>query len=217
MKRFLLITFIGLLSSHFAFSQNINFETDEEYYSAKEKSFSIILGDMYELVYHAIIPFDVGGSVDMYLFPQTTGVAMVTMELLRKDGDIPLRSRIGTYEFIAFSKYDVASNEAKAIIYKMNNIFTVLGNYSTEAVLNPFETCEIPTENENICIIFDEYPTNNQFNFDGKKHGLLLIIEVFQDEMNFAMKYGTRNLLRLLKEKGFYPFSDLDRESVIAQ
>jgi hypothetical protein len=41
---------------------------------------------------------------------------------------------------------------------------------------------------------------------------LLLCIEVFRSEMEYAMKNGSEALFRLLKERGYYhPYSDLDR------
>jgi hypothetical protein len=40
-------------------------------------------------------------------------------------------------------------------------------------------------------------------------------MEVHRDEMDFAMANGTGKLIEKLKEKGYYPYSDLNRESVI--
>jgi hypothetical protein len=105
----------------------------------------------------------------------------------------------------------------KKIERRMCEILTVVGRYSFEAVLNPGETCEIPgKEGEpNKCLIFDEYQENGiPFDIDGKKHCLLLCLEVFRSEMEYAMKNGSAPVLRKLKEKGHYPYSDLDRESV---
>jgi len=76
---------------------------------------------------------------------------------------------------------------------------------------------EIPRDGEaNRCIVFDEYrPDNKDFLIGDRKHGLLLVIEVFRDEMEYAMENGSDKLLTKLKEKRFYPYSDLDRESVL--
>ena len=40
-------------------------------------------------------------------------------------------------------------------------------------------------------------------------------MEVHRDEMEFAMNNGTAELIEKLKEAGYYPYSDLDRKSVI--
>jgi Suppressor of fused protein (SUFU) len=47
-----------------------------------------------------------------------------------------------------------------------------------------------------------------------KKHGLLLMIEIHREELDFARKYNSRELLKRLKEAGHYPYSDLDRKPV---
>jgi hypothetical protein len=84
--------------------------------------------------------------------------------------------------------------------------------------LEPLETCELPLhEGEpNLCLIFDEYkPDGKEFKIGDKRHGLLLIVEVFREEMEYAMANGTGKLIEKLKRKGYYPYSDLNRESVI--
>jgi hypothetical protein len=39
-------------------------------------------------------------------------------------------------------------------------------------------------------------------------------MEVFESEMEFAQQEGTEKPLSKLKEKGYYPYSDLDRQAV---
>src|SRR5918912_1106382 len=76
--------------------------SDEDYekdYELKSKALEDILGKMHNLVGHAIIPFAVGGAVDMYYFPNhISGTGFATMELLEPDGTGPLPNRLGTYE-----------------------------------------------------------------------------------------------------------------------
>ncbi|CAM4277868.1 suppressor of fused domain protein [Flavobacterium terrigena] len=68
---------------------------------------------------------------------------------------------------------------------------------------------------ENNCLILDNYkPENKEFKIGDRSHHLLLCIEVFRSEMEFARKNGSAKLIELLKEKGFYPYSDLDRTPV---
>jgi hypothetical protein len=63
---------------------------------------------MYDLVGHAIIPFRVGGPVDIYRFPHAIdGTAFATMELIEADGTGPKPSRIGTYELIACTRHKI--------------------------------------------------------------------------------------------------------------
>lgn len=197
-------------------------EEVEKAYEEKEKGLETVLGKMYGMVGHAIISFEVGGAVDMYYFPNhIRGTGFATMELLDPNGNGPKPNRLGTYELVAFTKETY--NESEEISTAFNSIerrvcgiFTSIGNYSFQAVLNPNETCEIPTDGDaNRCLVFDNYqPDNKDFKIGDRKHHLLLCLEVFRSEMEFARKKGVAELLSLLKQKGFYPYSDLDREPV---
>ncbi len=156
----------------------------------------------------------------MYYFTNAIpGTACVTMELIEPDGSGPKPNRIGTYELIAFTKHKY-STEKHSPFNKTNGrlcgIFTTLGHYSYEAVLNPKETCEIPmSQNETVCLILDEYKKDGvDFEINGRRHCLLLCIEVFRSELEYAMKHGSAVVLNRLKEKGHYPYSDLDRKPV---
>jgi len=202
--------------------------TEEEsmrYSRLKEAALERILGPMHEWVGHAVIPFQVGGAVDMYYFPdKVPGTGFATMELIEPDGSGPKPNRIGTYELLAFTRHRVPASAEKRseddpfhrIERRICGIFTCIGNYSYEAVLNPGDTCEAPwKEGEpSSWLIFDAYGSEGAFEIDGRKHCLLLCIEVFRSEMEYAMAKGSAAVIRKLKEAGHYPFSDLDREPV---
>ncbi len=200
--------------------------TDEEFeadYDLKLAGLERVLGKMHEMVGHAVIPFQVGGAVDMYYFPHDCeGTAFVTMELLNPDGSGPQPSSIGTYELLTFTKHDINDESVKepfsAIERRMCGLMTTIGFYSFEAVLNPGETCEVPAgEGEpNRCVVFDEYRKPGvDFRVGDREHGLLICMELFRSEMEYAMSEGSPKLLELLKSKGHYPNSDLDREPVV--
>jgi hypothetical protein len=203
--------------------------TDEQYechYKFEEQGLERLLGPMHELVGHALIPFQIGGNVDMYYFPNgIEGTGFATMELIEPDGSGPKPNRIGTYELVSFTKHKIPPEETdkdqnhsfNKIERRMCGIMTVVGFYSHEAVLNPGETCEVPMgEGEaNVCLIFDEYSRDGlHFEINGKRHCLLLCVEVFRSEMEYAMKHGSAVVLTELKKKGYYPYSDLDRKPV---
>jgi len=201
--------------------------TQEEYdkdYELKMVGLEHVLGKSYHLVGHAIIPFEIGGAVDMYCFPNgIKGTGFATMELLKPDGTGPIPNKLGTYELVAFTKHDIVedredTNPFNLIERRLCGILTSIGFYSFQAKLEPLETCEVPqSEGEpNICLLFDEYnPDGKEFLIGNRKHGLLLIMEIYRDEMEFAMNNGTGKLIEKLQEKGYYPYSDLDRKSVI--
>jgi hypothetical protein len=201
--------------------------TEQEYeldYERKTQGLEKVLGKIHDLVGHAIIPFSVGGTVDMYYFPNhIKGTGFATMELLEPDGSGPLANSLGTYELVAFTKHNYNNGEEdqtpfNLIERKICEIFTTIGFFSKEAVLNPNETCEVPNGEgeENTCLIFDLYePQNKEFKIGDRKHHLLLCLQIFRSEMNFAIENGSEELFKKLKSAGYYPYSDLDREPVI--
>ncbi len=202
--------------------QEFSQEQYDRDYEEKAKGLEDVLGKMHGLVGHAIIPFSVGGAVDMYYFPShIPGTGFATMELLDPDGNGPRPNRLGTYELVAFTKepYNESQETQTAfnlIERRICGFFTTIGNFSSGAVLNPNETCEVPREGEeNRCLVFDNYqPGNKEFWVGDRKHHLLLCLEIFRSEMEFARENGSPELFKLLKQKGFYPYSDLDREKV---
>jgi hypothetical protein len=200
--------------------------TEQEYEQdnkLKSKGLESVLGEMYDLVGHAIIPFAVGGAVDMYYFPKhIKGTGFATMELLAPDGTGPLPNKLGTYELVAFTKHDYNNSEEtpspfNVIERKFCGLFTRIGFFSRQAVLNPSETCEVPDGEgkESSCLVFDLYePDNKKFNIGDRQHHLLLCIEVFRSEMEFSRAGGSEQLFERLKQAGHYPYSDLDRQPV---
>lgn len=200
-------------------SQEEEHNKDDE---LKVKGLENVLCTMHNMVGHAIIPFDLGGSVDTYYFlNHIPGTGFATMELLDLDGKGPKPNTLGTYELAAFTRLPYNSSQEtqtpfNLIAEHICGIFTTIGNYSFEAVLNPNETCEIPMdEGENRYLIFDNYqPNNKEFKIGERKHHLLLCMEIFKSEMEFARENGGDQLLTKLKQAGYYPYSDLDREPV---
>lgn len=200
--------------------------TEQEHeldYELKSKGLESVLGEMHDMVGHAIIPFAIGGAVDMYYFPNhIKGTGFATMELLEPDGRGPLPNRLGTYELVAFTKHDYNNSEDtqtpfNLIERKVCGIFTTIGFFSREAVLNPNETCEVPNGEgeENSCLVFDLYePDDKKFNIGHRQHHLLLCLQIFRSEMDFAREKGSKELFKKLKIAGHYPYSDLDRQPV---
>jgi hypothetical protein len=197
-------------------------EQYDQDYELKTKGLEAVLGEMENLVGHAIIPFALGGAVDMYYFSKhIPGTGFATMELLDPSGNGPKPNRLGTYELVAFTRLPYSTTEDAQSLFnlierRICGIFTAIGGYSYDAVLNPGETCEVPGQGEeNSCLVFDLYKPNGAvFRIGEREHHLLLCLQVFRSEMEFARKNGTAALLDKLKEAGHYPYSDLDREAV---
>ena len=201
--------------------------TEEEFntdYDLKLQGLEQVLGKMHNLVGHAVIPFAIGGAVDMYYFPNhIKGTGFATMELLDPNGKGPLKNRLGTYELVAFTKYDYNTSGGtqtpfNLIERKACGFLTAIGLYSSQAVLNPKETIEIPNGEgkENTCLIFDLYePDGKKFTIGDREHHLLLCLQLFRSEMDYARQHGSDALFKILKEKEIYLYSDLDRAPVV--
>ncbi|MHC4215723.1 MAG: suppressor of fused domain protein [Planctomycetota bacterium] len=207
----------------------------EEHYEAKKAAMEAILGPLHEIVGHALIPFCLGGGVDMYYFCECMpGTVFVTMEMISPDGKGPKSNKMGTYELVTCTRlamppvepHEVRKQKIKdgtlsdfdIIDSRMCGIMTTIGNYGFHAVIEPGETAELPGEDENEInyLVFDEFDRKGvPFIVEDRKHGLLLCIEVFRSELDYARKSGSAALLAKLKEAGFYPYSDLDRKAVV--
>jgi hypothetical protein len=202
--------------------------SDEEYEKFDELKMiglESILGISHSVMGHAIIPFELGGSVDMYYFPNgIQGTGFATMELIEPDGTGPIHSHLGACELVAFTKLDFVEDTDNTTPFdiierRICSLFTAVGDYSYTADLTPLDTCEVPIDDtigQTACLILDEYSLDGQeFKIKNNTHGLLLIMEVHKNEMEFALAHGTTKLIDRLKEAGYYPYSDLERESVV--
>jgi Suppressor of fused protein (SUFU) len=198
-------------------------ESSQRWYDHKSKLLEQSLGKEHDMVMHAIIPYAIGGALDLYYYPNgIPGTGIATKELSELPDQGSSNASFQTYELVMFTRHRLNLDEAKdekspfgAAHSNINAILNLIARYSESASLNPGETCEFPKEMEGVggkCLIFDSYGLHNDelsTNF-----GLLLIIEVFRSEMDYARENGGAALLHRLKNAGHYPYSDLDREAV---
>ncbi len=182
------------------------------------------LGKEHDMVMHALIPFYIGGSLDLYYYPNgVPGTAVATKELSELPNEGPANDVYRSYELVMFTRHpldlDAARDENTDFGRAHTNISAILNliaRYSAEATLNPYETCEFPADMEAVggkCLIFDGYACHSDDL--AERFGLLALIEVFRSEMDFARKHGGAQLIERLKATGHYPYSDLDRNPVV--
>ena len=212
-------------------------ERYDEFDKAKEAALERILGPMDDIVGHALIPFGAGGTFDMYYFSSCMpGTVFATMELIDPDGNGPKPNILGTYEFVTCTKLKNTNTleeghkerlkrieeghltSFEKMEQRMCSIMTTLGRYSYSTALKHGDTAEVPyvDGDKSAYVIFDKFDSKEiPFEIEGKKHGLLLIMEVFLSELEYARKNRTRMLIDKLKTAGFYPYSDMDREAVV--
>jgi hypothetical protein len=198
-------------------------EAAQQWYDRKSAMMEAWLGKEHDTVMHAIIPYAVGGGLDLYYYPNgVPGTAIATKELSEVPGEGSSNDVYQSYELVMFTKrpldLDAAGDEdtpfgrVHAVI---NAILNSVAPYSAQATLNPNETCEFPADMPTVggrCLIFDGYPSYPED--EPAEFGLLAVIEVFRSEMVYARKNGGAQLLKRLKAKGYYPYSDMDRDPV---
>ncbi len=198
-------------------------ELAQRWYDRKSSLMETMLGKEHDMVMHALIPYAIGGGLDLYYYPNgIPGTAIATKELSDLPGEGPSNRVFRCYELVMFTRHaldlDAAKDEETPFgraHLAINAILNRIAPYSAQATLNPNETCEFPTDMPRVggrCLIFDGYPS---YSDEGPaEFGLLAVIEVFRSEMQHARKNGGAKLLKRLKEKGHYPYSDLDRKPV---
>jgi len=202
-------------------------DTDEEagrqWYEHKSVLMEAMLGRGHDTVMHALICYAAGGGLDLYYYPNgVPGTAVATMELSEAPGEGSSNAVYRCYELVMFTKHpldlDAAKDQSTAFGQAhavLNAVLNRVAPYSAQATLNPNETCEFPAGMPIVggrCLIFDGYPSYPKG--EPAEFGLLAVIEVFRSEMAFARKNGGAKLLKRLKAKGHYPYSDLDRKPV---
>ncbi|MBE7466106.1 MAG: suppressor of fused domain protein [Planctomycetes bacterium] len=195
----------------------------EAWYERKSKLMEEILGREHGMVMHAIIPYAVGGGLDLYYYPHgVPGTAIATKELSELPGQGSSNRVFSCYELAMFTRHALDLDQAKDASTAfgrahgtINSVLNMIARYSATASLNPNETCEFPAEMEHVggkCLIFDAYGAPKSV--PARAFGLLAVIEVHRSEMEFARAQGGAALLQRLKDAGCYPYSDLDREPV---
>lgn len=193
------------------------------WYDEKSMLMETILGPEHHMVMHALIPYAVGGALDLYYYPHAIpGTGIATKELSDLPGQGSSNKIFSCYELAMFTRHSLDLDQAKDVSTpfgqahsNINRILNCMAPYSADATLNRNETCEFPAEMEHVggkCLIFDAY--NSPTSELAPGFGILAIIEIHRSEMDFARSASGSELIQRLKAAGHYPYSDLDRDPV---
>lgn len=196
----------------------------QQWYDQKTALMVDRLGSEHDMVMHAIIPYAIGGGLDLYYFPNgVEGVGIATKELSDNPENGSSNDVFELYELVIFTRHAMNLDDAKddqtpfgKAHSNINAVLNVIAQYSAQATLNPNETCEFPEEMDNVggkCFIFDAYPSESAAD-ESEIFGVMVIIEIFRSEMDFARANGGGQLIQKLRDARHYPYSDLDREPV---
>lgn len=177
----------------------------EEVWNARADSLAQVLGPGHDMVFHAPHPFALGGNADVIAFyHHLKGVVYATAELTGKPN-------------ACYADYELMICHRSPDDWGPN-IISRLAPYTQEAYIGTGESMDIdtvaPTDSQIKAFLFDTYAT---FELYGMRNELRLCIGITKPELQFKLKHGTERLLAKLKEYRVYPFTDLDRESVLLE
>lgn len=195
----------------------------EAWYTAKTVKMETALGASDERVLHVIVADpDTGPFNTMFFGNNVPGTGLATCQLARPDQSGPSNSTYRSYEMIIFTREhvgqgddlsDVAGQSPAGLLRAAMN---ELAAYAFHASLEVGNTMEFPSDYDEYvggrCFLIDAYAPES---FD-ENFGLMLVIEIHRDEMAFAMEGHSKALLEKLKQAGVYPYSDLNRLSVLS-
>jgi hypothetical protein len=202
-------------------SEEHNHAAENQWYADKSVFMASVLGKEHGLVQHALLPFAVGGALDLYYYPNgLPGTGIATKELIDFEGNGPANREFPCYELVMFTRHDIdlenAHNEDTPFGKAHQNIADILNRiarYSTTATLNPGDTIEFPADIAKVggkCLFMVDYSNVEQPGPKGM--GLMLVMEVFRSEMEYSRQHGSAQLYKLLKRAGCFPYSDLERD-----
>ncbi|MCG6156532.1 suppressor of fused domain protein [Rubinisphaera margarita] len=195
----------------------------DQWYDEKSRMMAESLGEEHDSVLHAMIPYAVGGALDVYLYPNgLPGTGFATKELSEDLGECSRNDEFDAYEMVMFTRHALPHDPLKdeespfgQTLQSCNQFLNLMARYSAQAELNPGETCEFPEDMEDVggrSLIFDAYSAYESD--DGDTFGLLMLMEIFRSELEFTREHGGEELLDRLKAAGHFPYSDMDREPV---
>jgi hypothetical protein len=167
-------------------------------------------GPSADVVLHAPIPFDfgydAGGRADVVLFRQhIKGTVYATCDLMGR-GD-QMANALGAYELAVCHRHDEVWGA---------EVISALAYYTLEARVEPGQTMDLgpsaPKGSRLTAFLFDAFAT---FEMAGQRAGVLLCIGITSDELAACRRGRRERVLKALKSKGVYPFTDPGRRSVL--
>ena len=183
---------------------------DVDWFGERLATMEGALGKSADMVVHAVVPFDfgydAGGLADVVQFRNhVNGTVFATCDLM--GGSDQIANGLGTYELAICHRS--SENWGAAII-------AALAYYTLDAQLEPGQTMDLgasaPKGSRITALMFDDFAS---FEFKGHSAGVLLCIGITSDELSACRRGQRDRVVKALKSKGVYPFTDLDRRSVL--
>lgn len=169
-----------------------------------------VLGRSDGMVTHAVVPFqfgyDAGGRADVVQFREhVTGVVYATSELIGLDDQVA--NSLGNYELAVCHR----GTETWGV-----GVINSLAYYTLQTQVEPGQTMDlgpsVPSGASISAFLFADF---GRFVVRGRSAGLLLCIGITPDELAACRSGHRERVETALVAKGVYPFTDLQRPSVL--
>ncbi len=182
----------------------------QKWWDARLLAMEAILGPSDDTVFHAKVPLAArspeASAADVVSFSKKIpGIAYATAELIGCDHQ--RKGALGNYELL--------------IVHRAPNdwgpgLISRLALYTFDAVLSHGETMDIspivPEDSTLSALLFCEAA---RLEVLGRKAGLLLCMGITPDELSWKSRNGGAALADRLKQAGIYPYTDMQRASVL--
>lgn len=198
-------------------------ELEQQWLSTKTQKMEELLGKEHEYITAALIPFEIGGTLDLHYYPHDIeGTGIATQELTFACKKSPTNDWFRKFELVMFTRetLELAHVEHDETPFgkvhsHYRSILNPLARHALQSKLNPYEIVQLPEgiagrkKTYLICVPY-KFSEHGIADF-----GLLAIMEIFYSEMEYAKRRGGESLIRLLEERAYYPYADMDRHPVI--
>jgi hypothetical protein len=184
-------------------------EQRQRWWDARVAALETVLGKCDGTVWYAPSPRHRQGFADVLRFRDyLEGVAYVTCDLVGNSKQVP--NKWGHYELMLCTREE---NDWTP------TLLSRLARYTHDATLHPGDTMDLgsgaPGDSTISALLFAraEAPADS-FVVMGTPANLILCIGITAEEFDACKNFGSGVMLRMLKESGVYPFTDLRRESI---
>lgn len=183
--------------------------TSDDWWDERLAAMESVLGRSDGWVSHATVPFflgyDVGGRADVVHFREhLAGIVYATCDLIGCGDQIP--NSLGNYELTICHR----SAETWGI-----SVINQLAYYTLKARLEPGETMDIRSATQDSPITAFLFAEFGRFTVRDQSAGLLLCIGITSDELDLCRSGRRSEVEAALKSKKVYPFTELQRRSVL--
>ncbi|HVT87798.1 MAG TPA: suppressor of fused domain protein [Tepidisphaeraceae bacterium] len=184
-------------------------DENQRWWKARVAALEAVLGPCDGTVFHVSANLHRHGFADVLRFRQyVPGITYVTCGLIGNPRQIP--NRWGQYDLVVCTHDE--DSWAPGFLSR-------LAKYTHDAAIHPGDTMDIhemrPPKSDVAAILFARPdPPAHSFSVRGAPGGLMLCIGITPSEFGACKTYGSGVVTRALREKGIFPFTHMNRESI---